>query len=186
MRKLFAVILSLFYICISTGATIHMHYCMGKLVDSGLWHSDSEQCSNCGMSSAKAGNCCKDEHQFIKLEKDQKISEISIQLDQLSAYALLPALVSSTAAVTPTIIKQRPVNHPPPLRSNKTIYLLNCVFRIWYLFLHYRGHQRSRLSVSTVVVAINAKLLRVKWPFVNQNHLCQRVNIITFVNRTAI
>jgi hypothetical protein len=131
MKRTIAIILALFYLGISTGATIHMHYCMGKLVDWGLWHSKSEQCSKCGMSAAKskAHNCCKDEHQFVKLEKDQKVSESAVQLAQLSAVAVLPVLVTVPCTLRPTLVEQ-PLSHAPPLLRHKAIYLLHCVFRI--------------------------------------------------------
>jgi hypothetical protein len=49
MKKLIVAILSLLYICTSTGATVHMHYCMGKLADWDFGHNTSKTCSGCGM-----------------------------------------------------------------------------------------------------------------------------------------
>ena len=130
MKKIIAVILALFYLGISTGATIHMHYCMGKLAGWGLWHSKTEQCSKCGMSSSRTKGCCKDEHQFVKLEKDQKVSEISIQLTQLSAATLPAIFVAAAATIPPFHFEPYPATHAPPFRSSHAVYLLNCIFRI--------------------------------------------------------
>lgn len=132
MKRALAIILAVFYLGISTGATIHMHYCMGKLVDWGLWHSKSEQCSNCGMSTAstQANHCCTDEHQFVKLEKDQQAGEILLQPAPLAVVALPPAPVNIAHILLSTLPEWRPVNHAPPPSPHKAIYLLNCVFRI--------------------------------------------------------
>ena len=52
MKKFVAVILALVYIGTSTGANIHMHYCMGKLADWGLGDNKSKTCSKCGMEKS--------------------------------------------------------------------------------------------------------------------------------------
>ena len=74
MKRLLVTILAILYLGTSTGATIHMHYCMGKLVDMKLWHSGRDKCGNCGMKKSKAcaKKCCKDEHKLVKLEKDHR------------------------------------------------------------------------------------------------------------------
>lgn len=50
MKKFLVAILALLYLTTSTGATVHMHYCMGKLIDWGFTHSKKDSCENCGMS----------------------------------------------------------------------------------------------------------------------------------------
>ena len=49
MKKFITAILAVLYLGTSSGATIHMHYCMGKLADWGLGHQNSKTCGNCGM-----------------------------------------------------------------------------------------------------------------------------------------
>ena len=87
MKKLLIAIVALLYIGSSTGATVHLHYCMGKLADWGIGHDKSENCSQCGMEKTdkKDNGCCKDEHKFIKNITDQKIAESGLQLSQLMA-----------------------------------------------------------------------------------------------------
>ena len=67
MKKFVTAILAVLYLGTSTGATVHMHYCMGKLADWGLGHNKSKTCGNCGMekSEEKDNGCCKDEHKFV-------------------------------------------------------------------------------------------------------------------------
>src|SRR5688500_1465038 len=90
MKKLIIPILALFYLSMSVGATVHMHFCMGKLVEWGLSHNDSESCGACGMkkSDEKENGCCKDESKAIKLDTDQKTLNVAIQLIQISSEAL--------------------------------------------------------------------------------------------------
>ena len=74
MRKSLVFILALLYISTSVGATMHMHYCMGKLVSRGFAQNDSEYSSDCGLkeSNQKNKGCCKDEKRFLKNDTDQK------------------------------------------------------------------------------------------------------------------
>jgi len=83
------------------------------------------------MSTAKskARNCCKDEHQFVKLEKDQQASKSTMQLAELSAVAVLPVPLTVPGPLRPSLVEQ-PLTHAPPLLYHKAIYLLHCVFRI--------------------------------------------------------
>ena len=68
MKKCLATILAVLYFMTSTGATIHMHYCMGKMVSWALWHKHDKKddCKNCSM--AKKKGCCEDKHQTIEIE----------------------------------------------------------------------------------------------------------------------
>lgn len=131
MKKFVAVILALIYLTASTGATVHMHYCMDKLVDWGLGHNDSDTCSNCGMKTedSKKG-CCKDEHKQVKLQNDQKVADISINLMQLPVLVVPVPFSSYTFELPASIAQAFPVSHAPPVYSDQAVYLRNCVFRI--------------------------------------------------------
>ena len=74
MKKLAATILAIIYISTSSGAVIHLHDCMGKLVKTGLGHSKQDKCGKCGMKNTDAENsgCCKDEYRQIKIENGSK------------------------------------------------------------------------------------------------------------------
>ena len=64
MKKAVVAILACLYLLVSTGATIHTHYCMGKLVDWGLSTKSTGKCSKCGMVKTKADTdkgCCNDD-----------------------------------------------------------------------------------------------------------------------------
>ena len=86
MKKALALILAFLYAGSSTGATFHMHYCMGKLVEVALWHGEVKPCNQCstGHSKACAKKCCRDEHKTVKLEKDQKAAEHAFHFNQVA------------------------------------------------------------------------------------------------------
>ena len=133
MKKFVVFILSILYITTSSGATLHMHYCMGKLVELGLWKKQDKECGNCGMTNtAKASNddCCKDEHKEVKGEKDQKLVSASVGHVLLSSEALSPSSIVLPEVYVPSAILENPVSNAPPRSSKVAYYLLNCIFLI--------------------------------------------------------
>ena len=132
MKKFIAVILALLYLGASTGATIHMHYCMGKLADWGLGHTNSETCGSCGMekSSEKDNGCCKDEQKFIKNTADQKIVESSLLLMNVISAAVIPGYTELPALQITSITEEHPFSHAPPRTHGVAVYILNQAFLI--------------------------------------------------------
>ena len=115
----------------STGASIHMHYCMGKLAGWGFGHNDTEQCGKCGMKkTVKKNSCCKDEQKFLKFNADQKSTESVFQLQQLMPVAL-PAK-DITIGRTDVSFNERktPLWLTPHRISSIHLFLRYCVFRI--------------------------------------------------------
>lgn len=132
MKKLLVAILALLYISTSVGATVHMHYCMGKLADWGPGHNKSKTCGKCGMeiSEKKDNGCCKDERKFIKNDTDQKTTEAAIQMTQVMAVALPVSFFEIPSADIPTVTEENPISHAPPRSSGVAVYIRNCVFLI--------------------------------------------------------
>lgn len=131
MKKFFITIFAFLYISSSTGATVHFHYCMGELVQLGLWHSETNKCGECGMekNNAKPNSCCKDEYKLVKVEKDQKATA-AIEILQLIALAAPVSIIELPAHNFSSVIEDNPVNHAPPRRDTIAVYIRNCVFRI--------------------------------------------------------
>lgn len=132
MKKFIVAILALLYIGTSTGATIHMHYCMDKLADWGIGKNDSKTCGKCGMekSNEKNNGCCKDEHKFIKSVTDQKTVEPDFQFIQLIAVALPLSFFEIQPINISYVIEENPISHPPPRYIGVAVYIRNCVFLI--------------------------------------------------------
>ena len=132
MKKLFAAILSVLYLSTSTGAMLHIHYCMGKLADWGLGHNNSKTCSKCGMekNDEKDNGCCKDEHKFIKITTDQKIAQNGFQLVQVIALAPQVSFVEMPSNDFLSVTEENPISHAPPRTCGVAVYVRNCVFLI--------------------------------------------------------
>ena len=131
MKNFIVAILSFLYISTSTGATVHMHYCMGELVNWSLGHNNPKICDNCGMekTDAKDNGCCKDEHKQLKIEKDQKVAE-SFKMMQLLPSTLPVSFIEVPALNFCCVTEKSPTCHSPPRNSDIAVYIRNCAFRI--------------------------------------------------------
>ena len=131
MKKLLSAILALLYLGTSVGATIELHYCMGRLVEWSLRHEDNSICSNCGMEKKPelTKGCCKDEYKQIKIDKDQKLSGNFTQVYERIAEI---APVSFNDAVLSDVISLKSFAqiNAPPQWCNAPLNILNSVFRI--------------------------------------------------------
>lgn len=132
MRKSLALIVAIVYLSTTTGATIHMHYCMGKLADWGLGHNRSKTCGNCGMekSEEKDNGCCKDEQKFVKNDNDQKTAE-ALVITFASQVIDLPIEYFSVLDIPVSSVTEKyPVSHAPPRSNGVAVYIRNCSFLI--------------------------------------------------------
>lgn len=132
MKKCFTLIVTLLYLSSSTGATFHMHYCKGKLVEVNLWHKDGKGCSKCGAgeNSACGKKCCEDEHKTVKLEKDQKVAENTVHFLTLPLVANPVSFIELSQPQAVIMAEEYPISHAPPQSSNVAPYIFNCTFRI--------------------------------------------------------
>ncbi len=132
MKKFITAILAVLYLGTSSGATIHMHYCMGKLADWGLGHNKSKTCGNCGMekSDKKDNGCCKDEHKFVKNDNDQKTAESFVTNFALQVIDIPVECFTSSEILVSSVTEKHPVSHAPPRSSGVAVYIRNCTFLI--------------------------------------------------------
>ena len=132
MKKIFVTILAFVYICTSMGATIHMHYCMGKMANWSLDSNTSKNCGKCGMekSDKKDNGCCNDKDKFIKNETDQNAAETGFQVMQLNGAALPVSYIEIPPPNFSSISEESPIIHSPPRSSSIAVYILNRSFRI--------------------------------------------------------
>ncbi len=135
MKKFLAIILALLYLTVSSGATIHLHYCMGKLVNWGLWHNKiSDKCGNCGMAKQKqktSKGCCKDEQTLVKVDKDQKASLLQYNFSkQSNDFTPYYSIIKNNSACILSLVREYPTTHAPPYKEKVQEFIRNCVFRI--------------------------------------------------------
>lgn len=131
MKKLIITFLAIFYLGISSGATVHFHYCMGELIDWGFTDNpkeSTEDCINCGMKKGVSRDCCKEQKQEFKLKEAQKTA---INTIQAKVFTLLPI---SFPNYTQTLRESQqvliPVNYAPPRIQKTAVFILNNNFRI--------------------------------------------------------
>ena len=140
MKKFLVTILALVYLTTSVGATVHMHYCMDKLVTWGLGKNttNKKSCPYCDMSKSttdkhcgkESKGCCKDEQKIVKLENDQKVTDAAIHLAQISAEAITPVFSDYSFEYVSSLIEENSATNAPPRAQNVSLFVLNCVFRI--------------------------------------------------------
>ncbi len=81
MKRFLTAIITILFLLSTTGTTVHLHYCMGKLV--GASHhapKPKHKCTRCGMivDIQKYKGCCKDESKTYKSSEQQKTLDIDL------------------------------------------------------------------------------------------------------------
>lgn len=132
MKRILLTLLAIFYLGIASGATVHFHYCMGKLVSWGLEKETDKICDLCGMpkSENKKNTCCKDVEKQAKVEKSQNASQTVYKFDQLSTAIVQPELYITYQASIPVKITREALSNAPPDGRDIPVYLKNCTYRI--------------------------------------------------------
>ena len=127
MKKILLAILTFFYMSISTGIAMEIHYCMGKKIGVDLFHSGSDTCGKCGMTESKTG-CCSDDYKFLKLQDEHKNTgnQIAFNSEITSVISFFNQFDSSRLIPTAKLFK----NYSLQFDTGPTICIKNCVFRI--------------------------------------------------------
>ncbi|MEP7376109.1 MAG: hypothetical protein ABI675_22120 [Chitinophagaceae bacterium] len=132
MKKFLIGIVALLYITTSSGAVVHLHYCMGKLAGWDFGENKSKTCGGCGMEKAgeKDNGCCKDEHKFLKNDSDQKTTNSVFALTPIIAVAHPSTFFELPATYFTPIATERPFDYDPSRSGIGCLHIRNCVFRI--------------------------------------------------------
>jgi hypothetical protein len=128
VKKVLLTIITLAYLVTTTGASIDMHYCMGKMVEWGFGQKNSNKCSKCGMTD-KAG-CCHDQHKNFKLDKDNKLPPCNDFAKAIATEAIGYNYTQLTSLALSSSTISWPSPNAPPRSPGVPLYLRNCVFRI--------------------------------------------------------
>ena len=132
MKKFITAILAVLYIGSSVGASVHMHYCMGKVAEWSIRQIDSKTCGTCGMEKAEStdNGCCKDEHKFFKDDSAQKITESNMQMLQQLSITMPSSYMVLPIVDFPSVTEENPFSHAPPRTGGVAVYIRNCIFLI--------------------------------------------------------
>lgn len=128
MKKLIVIFLLLVYGLTSTGTTISLHYCCGKLDDISFSTVFERECAmdNKGVSQKR---CCDSKHIELKLKADQEPAAKWLQAQKtLSSPVAIP---SNYITSEPKVILLRPMTTGPPESiAAIPLFVKNRVFRI--------------------------------------------------------
>lgn len=125
------------YLGSSAGATVHLHYCKGELVDIQVGEKEKRSCSGCKASASKKTkkpcmkNCCKDEHRLMKVEKDHKqAGDVQFNFSQPLFHAIPVSYFELPDIFVSGKENALPFTHAPPLINSVQLHLLHCHFRV--------------------------------------------------------
>lgn len=131
MKKLASSILFILYLGASSGATLNLHYCMGKLDSWGFETRQDEKCGSCGMETKdKNDGCCKDEFKQIKVEETHKAAENNFECSVYSSHNIITQNNSTNELLSIPVKQHFNTIHAPPLITDIPAFLRNCCFLI--------------------------------------------------------
>ena len=133
MKRALVSILAFLYLTVSTGATVHLHYCMGELVGASLLTDDSDTCSHCKMKkNICKKSCCKDENKVIKSSEHHSQSgiDIAFSFNQIISQHLSFSFYYSQPIVEPTAGSMNLTHAPPSVWRTCPIFIQIRDFRI--------------------------------------------------------
>ena len=132
MKNLLTILLLVLYTTSTIGATVHVHYCMGKLVGYSLRHSDVDACDKCGMKETKQKKgCCNEEHKQIKVKDEHNKANAN---EYVAKVFFAPSFITHTRYVVYSEVLSNTVvtnnYHPPPLFIHNKRHIVYGVFLI--------------------------------------------------------
>jgi len=132
MKRVLFTILAFFYLGVSSGATVHLHYCMGELVKWNLTALDKGNCEFCGMTknASKKNSCCKDDYKQAKIDQSKKVSQLVYEFKPLTVvfqYTLKNDVYQTTLSAQKT---NTVFGNAPPEKECIPIFIRNCTYRI--------------------------------------------------------
>ncbi|MDP9959801.1 HYC_CC_PP family protein [Chryseobacterium lathyri] len=126
MKKILAILFSVFYFGFSSGAAFSVHFCMEEFVS--VSQKTTDICEKCGVKEKKG--CCKTEIKVVKVDDSQKSDLLMINFFSQIAPALTQHRFFFTdQSFSATKFTQIRINGPPEYRS-VPIYINHCNFRI--------------------------------------------------------
>ncbi len=129
MKKIIIAIATVIFLGVSTGATVCLHYCMGKLAGWTLANNTSGNCSKCGMNKDEdqKTDCCKNDQKIIKYTADQDTPVNAENNSQQHGNAIHASLYNFNKPQLTAIPADNLYASPPPGFGLKR-YISNCVF----------------------------------------------------------
>lgn len=133
MKRIYVLILALFYLFFINGVTVYQHYCMGELQSVSVIHERDSSCSKCGMKKhlTKNNGCCKDVTLSSKKSGDFHIYSSTLMYFNQPVTFTPSQYYKNTFVLYPQhIVKAVFIAHRPPLIKKQPLYLTYDDFRI--------------------------------------------------------
>lgn len=133
LKKLLLILVLVAYASSTIGATVSMHYCMGKLTGTSIGKTKQEKCPKCGLKQKKAKkSCCDNKEQQLKLKAEHKTNDSEflkkmLSNDESSAIAFYTES-NPFLAVTKTTKSFYP--NSPPILPKYRLHILYSVYLI--------------------------------------------------------
>lgn len=126
MKRLLALILSFSFIAASSGASVNIHYCRGK-VSSVSWSILPTPSCKCGKKTMKG--CCKTETRLVKLSDNAKQPEFTAahSMPVVEAAPVTTHFVPQPLEADLTVTT---FSTTPPGSERISVFLRNRVFRL--------------------------------------------------------
>jgi len=126
MKKILAILFSVFYFGFSSGAAFSVHYCMQEFVS--VSQKADDICGKCGVKDKKS--CCKTEIKVVKVDDSQKSDFLKIDfLNQILEKTPNHQFFVTDKSFSASKFTQIRINAPPEYRP-VPIYINHCNFRI--------------------------------------------------------
>jgi len=130
MKRFLTTIVAILYLCSSIGATIHLHYCFGKLTRWEIAKVEGIACAKWGMPKCEGHHkhkCCNDQYKTFKTG-DQKLTSSNINLSPNNTTSVIN--YPEQAAIRIISAGKTDVVSTAPYRSERDLYLIHCIFLI--------------------------------------------------------
>lgn len=128
MKKLIIILFSFFYLGLTSGITLNLHYCGGKIKSISFFHSNDED--GCCGKKMKSKGCCDEKTTIFKVKDNHQSSDnIKLAFNQYKVFdAVIPVLVSKIILETNShsILNY----HAPPVLYDNPLYLKHRVLLI--------------------------------------------------------
>ncbi|WP_295223060.1 hypothetical protein [uncultured Chryseobacterium sp.] len=125
MKKILAILFSVFYFGFSSGAVFSLHYCMNELAS--ISQKVDDVCSKCDVKTKK--DCCKTEIKIVKIDDSQKSDFLKIDLiKQINGITPQKFFFAGPSFSASKLSRIR-INVPPEIRP-VPIFITHCNFRI--------------------------------------------------------
>lgn len=132
MKRILFLLLTVAYFTSTSGATIYLHKCMGKVVEWNFQHDEKNACEKCGMSKTEktSNDCCTVQAKVLKVQSDFQLPSSFVKniLSPVMAFPILFERLNPINTVASNAVNFT-INHQ--LRSQSVEYcVLYCSFLI--------------------------------------------------------